>query len=117
MIVINRSKQTTLARQARAARTFWQRLRGLMFQKALAEGQALVLVGDSSIHTFFMRFPIDVLYLDREGRVLRAQDSMRPWQLGPLVRGCRYIVELPPATIRRTQTEVGDLIALSDVEG
>jgi len=117
LIVINRSKQTTLARQAKAARTFVERLRGLMFRPSLAQGEALVLYGDNSIHTFFMRFPIDVLYLDREGRVLRLEEAMPPWRVGPVVGGCRYIVELPPATIRSTQTEVGDLIALGDTEG
>jgi len=117
LIIVNRSKQATLAHHATAARTFVERLRGLMFRPSLAQGEALVLFGDNSIHTFFMRFPIDVLYLDREGRVLRLEEAMPPWRVGPVVDGCRIIVELPPGTIRATQTDVGDLIALGDFEG
>lgn len=112
MIILNRSKQTTLAHRATAARTFCERLRGLMFRPGLAQGEALVLVGDNTIHTFFMRFPIDVLYLDRKGRVLRLEEAMPPWRVGPVVGGCRYIVELPTGAIRVTQTTVGDVILL-----
>lgn len=117
MIVVNRTRQTTLAHRATAARTFCQRLRGLMFRPGLPAGDALVLVGDNSIHTFFMRFPIDVLYLDRDGRVLRLDEAMPPWRVGPVVGGCRYIVELPPGTIRATQTTVGDLVSLVESGG
>lgn len=116
MIIRNRSKQTTLAHRATAARTFHERLRGLMFRPGLARGEALVLLGDNSIHTFFMRFPIDVLYLDRDGRVLRLAEAMPPWRIGPVVGGCRAIVELPPGTLRATQTAVGDVIVLDEQE-
>ncbi len=117
MIIVNRSKQATIADRATAARTFHERLRGLMFRPCLAPGEALVLVGDNSIHTFFMRFPIDVLYLDCDGRVLRLEEAMPPWRVGPVVGGCRFIVELPPGVIRATGTAVGDIIALGESEG
>lgn len=83
-----------------------------MGQPPLEPDEGLVLFGESSIHTFFMRFPIDILYLDGDGRVLRVARAMPPWRVGPVVRGCRTIVELPPGTIERTQTAVGDSILL-----
>ena len=83
-----------------------------MGRPPLAPGEGLVLFGDNSIHTFFMRFPIDVLYLGVDGQVMRLQRAMPPWRIGPVVRGCRQIVELPPGTIERTVTAVGDSILL-----
>ncbi len=58
---------------------------------------------------FFMRFPLDVLYMDRNDRVVRAQVGIKPWRTGPLwTRGAKYVIELPAGTIERTGTEVGD---------
>lgn len=59
-----------------------------------------------------MRFPIDVLYVNGNGRVVRLERAMPPWRIGPFVRGCRQVVELPPGTIDRTGTAVGDSILL-----
>jgi len=102
----------TLAERAVPARSFWARFRGLMGQPSLPPGEGLVLFGDNSIHMFFMRFPIDVLYLDGERRIIRLDEAMQPWRVGPMVRGCRCIVELPAGTIQNTQTAVGDQILL-----
>lgn len=110
--MVNLTRQTTLADRATPARTFWARLRGLMGRPPLAPGEGLVLFGENSIHTFFMRFPIDVLYLDGDRQVIRLQRAMSPWRIGPVVRGCREIVELPPHIIERTGTAVGDSIRL-----
>lgn len=77
------------------------------------EGQALVIDPCTSIHMFFMRFPIDVLYLDREDRVLRAQKRIKPWRVGPLyTRGARYVIELPVGAIESSGTQIGDRILL-----
>jgi uncharacterized membrane protein (UPF0127 family) len=111
MHIYNRTRQTTLATDGRYAQGYLARLRGLMFRKELPEGEALLLEPESSIHTFFMRFPIDVLYLDRSYQVLRADAAMPPNRIGPLVtRGCHAVLELPPGTIAATRTEVGDQI-------
>ena len=82
-----------------------------MLQHEFPEGQGLVIDPCSSIHMFFMRFPIDVLYMDREDKVVRAQQGIKPWRVGPLwTRGAKYVIELPAGTIARTSTQVGDLI-------
>lgn len=115
MQITNRTRQTTLATQARRARGFRRRLMGLMFQPSLPEGGGLLLEPESSIHTFFMRFPIDVLYLSREGTVLRAVPAMPPYRLGPLItRGCHTVLELPPGTLAATGTQVGDHLTIPD---
>ncbi len=68
----------------------------------------------SSIHMFFMRFPIDVLYMDAEHNVVRAQSHIRPWRVGPLhTKRATYVIELPAGTIDRSRTQVGDRIQIA----
>jgi len=61
---------------------------------------------------FFMRFAIDVVFLDRAGRVIRISHNLRPWRLSPIVWGARKALELPAGCAAQTLTEVGDQIAL-----
>lgn len=80
-----------------------------MFRSSFPEGSGLVIDPCSSIHMFFMRFPIDVLYMNEADEVVRIQHSIRPWRMGPLVtRGARYVIELPEGVAKRSRTEVGD---------
>lgn len=89
------------------AHTFWARFRGLMGRPSLGAGEGLILKGERSIHTFFMRFPIDVVYVDRTWRVVRLGLSMRPYRIGPIVLQAAYVLELPAGVIEVTGTAVG----------
>jgi len=99
--------------RGRLADGFWGRLRGLMGQPGLPAGGGLVLVGDNSIHTFFMKFPIDVVYVDRAWRVVQLEPGMPAWRFGPVVRQAACIVELPAGVIRDSATGVGDQLMIS----
>jgi len=88
--------------------TFAKRLRGLMFRRTpLAPDEAAWLEPCDSIHTFFMKFPIDVLFLDRDGVVLAAYEQVRPWRIVPSVRGARVALELPAGAIESGAIRVG----------
>ena len=69
------------------------RLKGLLGRRGLAPGEGLLIVPAGSIHTLFMRFPIDVVFLDRELCVLRIVPALRPWRL-TAARGARSALEL-----------------------
>jgi uncharacterized membrane protein (UPF0127 family) len=62
------------------ARHFWSRAIGLLGQHALGERQGLLIVPCDSVHTFFMRWPIDVLFIDRAGNITRIVERLRPWR-------------------------------------
>jgi uncharacterized membrane protein (UPF0127 family) len=113
MLITNKTRGTTLATGAQKARSFVARGRGLMFTDELPEGEGLVIEPCNSIHMFFMRYPLDVLFLSREGQVLHVYESIKPWRVGRVVRGARMAVELPAGSIRRTGTEVGDVVSLA----
>jgi len=112
MEVLNTTKGILLADKAIFAETLWKRLVGLLGREGLGEGEALVIRPCSGIHTFFMRFPIDVIFLDRDSRVRKVIRSMQPFRLSSLVFGAREVIELPSGTIFASHTEVGDIIEI-----
>ena len=83
------------------------RLKGLLGRKELAAGEGLLLRPAASVHTFFMRFPIDVVFLDRELRVLRVAANLRPWRAAAR-RGARAVLELPAGESERRDIRPGD---------
>ena len=113
-IIVNETRGTTVADRAEVAASFWSRGKGLIGCKSLPEGSGLVIRPCGSIHMFFMSIPLDVLHLDRDGRVLRVLAGIKPWRLGPIVRGGKSVVELPAGTAARTATVAGDSIALRE---
>jgi uncharacterized membrane protein (UPF0127 family) len=74
----------------------------------------LVLVGEKSIHTLFMKFPIDVVYLDKNNQAVRIDVNMIPYRLGPFIAKSVYVVEVPVGTIVATATQVGDQLVFKD---
>jgi hypothetical protein len=114
--VRNLSREIDLADRATLADNFWRRFRGLLGRDGLAAGEGLVIVPCSSVHMLGMRFPLDVLHLDKSGKVLRALPSLQPGRLGPMVWRSHLAVELPAGTIAASGTAAGDVVVLEAVE-
>jgi uncharacterized membrane protein (UPF0127 family) len=95
-VIVDETAGVTIASCAATAATHWSRFRGLMLAPALAEGEGLVIHPCGSIHMMFMRFAIDAVFYDRDGRVTRVARGVRPW-LGLAFggRGAKGVVELP----------------------
>lgn len=110
--VINRTRGTVLAGEAEAARTWWTRGKGLLGRKGLPADGGLIIEPCSSIHTWFMAFPIDVAFVAADGRVVRTAHALRPWRFGPLARKVRYVVELPTGVLARSGTVEDDYLEL-----
>ncbi|SHE87710.1 DUF192 domain-containing protein [Desulforamulus putei] len=111
MQIINRSKEKVIANTVMMADTFWLRLKGLLGRKGLPAGEALVLYPCSSVHTCFMRFAIDVVFLNRQGKVVYQQENLVPWRFSPMVRDAVAVVELPLGSIKASGIEPGDTLA------
>ena len=106
--VRNLTRSTVVAGDAEIAKTWWTRLRGLLGRSNLTAGAGLIILPCSSIHTFFMAFPIDVLFVSKENRVLKASTAIGAWRIGPVVPQARYVIELPVGAIAASQTVSGD---------
>lgn len=77
---------------------------------SLQPGEGLLLIPSQSIHTHFMRFPIDVLYLDASWRIAAIEEGMPPWRLGRYYRQAHKVLELPAGVVRASGSQVGDLV-------
>ena len=93
------------------ADSFFTRLRGLMFRRELPAGEGLLIRPAGSVHTCFMRFPIDVVVLDRDMRVVRVAAAVKPWRAVAARRG-RAVLELAAGEATRRGVEVGDRLSL-----
>ncbi len=110
--VTNHNRSSTLAETCELARTFWKRGLGLMGRTQLAPGNGLIIYPEWSIHTFFMRFPIDVLFLDDTDHVVGLREAMPPNRPYAGIWGAKYVIELPAGVIATTHTQVGDQLTL-----
>lgn len=113
MKVINTSKDTLLADKAEIAGTFIRRVIGLLNRRYLRQGEGLILSPSNSIHSLFMRFTFDALFVDRNGRVIGALPSFKPFRLSLIYFNSHLTIELPEHTIRLTHTQVGDIIKIT----
>lgn len=108
----NRTRTTYLATELMIARTHWTRFRGLMATDAsrFRRGQGLWISPSRGVHTFAMRFPIDVVYLDRERFVIHLEEELKPWRLAAIRIQATSVLELPIGTIRESKTTLGDQV-------
>lgn len=90
------------------------RRRGLLGRHRFDAGSAIILAPCNAIHTFFMRFPIDVLFADRNGLILKARASVRPWRIAIAVRAYA-VIELPAGTLERARVTPGMSIEIVPV--
>ena len=111
---LNRTRRSYLATNLRVAGTHWSRLRGLMLtdRHSFAEGQGLWIVPSHGVHTFAMRFPIDVLYLNAASVVVYMKQNLQPWRVGAVRHQAASVLELPGSTLGPTGTVVGDEIEI-----
>jgi uncharacterized protein len=84
---------------------------GLLHHTSLPEGSGLIIAPSNAIHTFFMKFAIDVAFVAKDGRVLKVRAALAPWRLAGALRGYA-VVELPAGTLARTGTARGDSLTI-----
>jgi uncharacterized membrane protein (UPF0127 family) len=110
--VLNVSKGTVVAEDVAVARSLWSRFRGLMLRREMASEQGLLLEPSGSVHTAFMRFPIDVVFLDREKQVIKVAANVRPFRVA-LSRG-HSALELNAGSAGKASVVEGDRLVVTD---
>jgi uncharacterized membrane protein (UPF0127 family) len=112
MQTLRRMDGTIVCERCQLADSPVSRLRGLLGRDGLEPGEGLLLRPASAVHTWFMRFPIDAVFLNRDLVVLGIADGLEPWRAAGR-RGARAVLELPAGECARRGLEVGDELALA----
>ena len=115
----NETRDTVLADDLEVGAGFLAKFLGLMGRPSLPAGHGLWLPGENGIHMFFMRLPIDAVFVGRQTPdgsrpVVAVRTGLRPWTgIVPLIRGADGVLELPVGTVLRTATQRGDSISIA----
>ena len=113
MKLFNKTREVEVASDVHFALSFAERTIGLMGKATMSKNSTLWIQGSrfipcNSIHTCFMRFSIDVAFVDRDLKVKAVYRDIRPWRLTPVVKGAWSVFEFPTGTLTATLIEVGD---------
>ena len=112
MKIINLTKNQILVDEVLLSASFLKRLKGLLGYRSIGKNQAMILRPANSVHTCFMRFPIDVLFVDRNNIVLKAVSNMRPFRATGIYFKSAIVIELHAGIINSTQTAEGDCLQI-----
>ena len=117
LCVRNLTRGTVLCSRATLARSFRDRSRGLLGRGQLSADEGMLFEAESFVplmwmHTLFMTFPIDIVFLGRGDIVTKIQASLKPWRLSAIAFGACKALELTAGAVIRTETEVGDSISI-----
>ncbi|MDR0966124.1 MAG: DUF192 domain-containing protein [Myxococcales bacterium] len=115
--VRNQTRSTVLGDKIQVAETMWARTKGLLGRASLGEGEGLLIAPCNAIHMFFMRFAIDVAFLDDADHVVRAVHAIRPWRATRFYPKATAALELPAGTLARCLTQEGDALLLEVFDG
>jgi uncharacterized membrane protein (UPF0127 family) len=114
--VNNVSRGRLLADRAERATSFMDRFLGLMGRRSLAFGEGMHITPCNSIHTFFMRIPIDVVFLDPDGLIVKQIPAMPPWRASSVYFKAHSVLELPAGTLGGSGTQEGDRLSFEPAD-
>jgi uncharacterized protein len=111
--IVNTTTGEVIADKVKIAQTFVSRSVGLLDRVSLLKGEALVINPCNSIHMFFMKFSIDVLYLDKNNRIIKIVTDLKPWRLSQALFA-QKVVELESGTIAQMRIKCGDIVKIQE---
>lgn len=109
----NCTRQTLVASELEVAETGWSRMKGLLGRAvdSFMPGKGLWIFPSEGVHTIGMAFPIDVAYLDAEGRIIHLYHRLAPYRIARIKFKAKSVLELPAGTLESSQTQTGDLLS------
>lgn len=110
--LIDKKSKKVILTDIKIADNFYSRLIGLLGKSSLDRGQGLIIKPCKSVHSFFMRFPIDVAFIDKHNKICFLMNSMQVNKISPFVITASYVIEAPSGTFKSTKVRIGDEVVL-----
>lgn len=108
VIILNSTKNVTVTNTEEIANTFLKRLKGLLGRSHLPEKHGMLIYPCKQIHSYFMKFPFDAVFLTRDNRVIYFMEDVKPGKISPLIAKAFSVLELPAGTVRKSGIELND---------
>ncbi|WP_337017769.1 DUF192 domain-containing protein [Oceanobacillus massiliensis] len=110
--LVNIDTGEVIAERVKGAYTFWSRFKGLMLTESMPKNGALHIYPCTAIHTFFMKYRIDIIYLNKEKEIVGIEEDMEPGKIGKKFMNVKSVIELPAGMIQSTSTIIGQKVAI-----
>jgi uncharacterized membrane protein (UPF0127 family) len=114
--VYNRTRQSFLSLGVGIADTHFKSLKGLLGRRELRQDDGLWVIPCQGIHTIGVLFPIDVIYLDADRKVIHLVEHLSPFRIGPIKVNCESVLEMPTRTIYASHTQIGDSLLICSAD-
>lgn len=114
MKIYNSKQNSLVADDVKVAQTFCSRSVGLLSRKSLGDDEALIIKPCCSIHTFFMKFEIDALFINKKNEIIALYQNVKPWRVLPLHLNSTFVIELPSGKISSQNLQKGDIIQINE---
>jgi len=116
-MLFNCNQNTVLADKVTVVETFPGRMKGLLGKKRLAKDEAMLLKPCKQVHTLFMKFPIDVVFLDEQCRVVHIKENLKSFSVSPYVENAKCVIEFPAGKVRETGLGINDRLMFKNTSG
>lgn len=110
MKIYNSTQNNLIADKVEVAKNFFTRSIGLLSRRVISSGESLIIKPCCSVHTFFMRFPIDVLFVNRKNEIVAMYEDIKPFRILPIHWNSLYVIELKSGQISEKNICLSDII-------
>lgn len=110
--LINTSSGQVIGDKIVYANGIYKRFIGLMGKKNLEKNEGIFLTPCNSIHMMFMKFPIDIIFLDRKNKIIHITENIQPWKISKVIFKAQSVLEVPIGTVKETKSKIGDSLSI-----
>ncbi|MFC1567122.1 DUF192 domain-containing protein [bacterium] len=110
MKLLNKTQNSLLTENMQEANTIFKKIKGLLGRKSIGEDECLLIPGAKQIHCFFMRFPIDIVFLDKNKKIIKIYKNFKPYRMTSFIFFAKHVLEFKVGFCESKNTKLGDAL-------